>query len=255
METESAAYQRDDGIWVIPKGEFARYRFDYKAGEHVVFAGPTQRGKTTLAFCLLEFAATPELPAMVAVCKPRDPVSEREGKRLGYRRVASWPVAPRFREAWEGKPNGYLVWPKFGDLHTDHARAARITGELIGRVYTNGVHGKQAILVLDDTLVKSKVLKLDDQMVIILAMSGAMGVGGWFFVQKPTDSGRTAIWSYGASEHIFLFRDPDRRNRQRYDEIGGVDPDLVENVTLSLDPYQALYLKRTGSYMCVVDSK
>jgi hypothetical protein len=41
----------------------------------------------------------------------------------------------------------------------------------------------------------------------------------------------------------------------RYDEIGGVDPKFVAEASKNLGNYQALYLKRTGSYMCVVDSK
>ena len=253
---ESGAYQRDDGLWVIPREEFARERFDYKAGQHVLFAGPTQRaGKTTLAFKLLEYVATPDLPAYVAVCKPDDKVSANEGARLGFRRVSEWPVNPRVREMWDGKPSGYLVWPKFGDMDTDVDRAAYVTSQLLGDTYTNGVKKKKAILVLDDTMVKSKILGLDKQMTTIIAMAGAMGVGGWFFVQKPTDSGRAAIWSYGNSEHIFISKDPEKRNRVRYDEIGGVDPHLIEQKSLTLKPYQFLYLQRTGGYLCIVDSK
>src|SRR6516225_7887450 len=96
---ESAAYEREDGIWVIPRNEFASRRFSYEAGQHVVFAGPTQRaGKTTLAFQLLEYIATPDLPAYVAVSKPRDKVTASEGMRLGYRQVSDYPFPPRFKE-------------------------------------------------------------------------------------------------------------------------------------------------------------
>ena len=69
-------FQRDDGVWVFTRPEFSQERWDYRAGQHVVFAGPTQNGKTQLAFCLLEYTATPDLPVFVAVSKPRDPVSE-----------------------------------------------------------------------------------------------------------------------------------------------------------------------------------
>jgi hypothetical protein len=254
--TAMPAYMRDDGLWVIPRDEFCSKRFHYKPGQHVVFAGPTQRaGKTTMAFALLEYCATPECPAYVAVCKPDDAVSAREGKRLGFRRVSTWPVKPNLSEAWDGKPPGYLIWPQFGDINTDVERTARITAALLGDRYTQGVKHKKGILVLDDTMIKSKILGLDREMVTIIAMAGAMGVGGWFFVQKPTDSGRAAIWSYGNSEHIFISNDPEKRNRQRYDEIGGVDPHVVERASLSLKPYQFLYLKRTEGFMCIVDSK
>lgn len=250
------AYTRDDGLLVVPRQEFASSRFDYKPGHHVLFAGPTQRaGKTTLAFTLLEYTATPDLPAYVAVCKPKDPVSEREGKRLGFRRVQEWPPLPRVREAWEGKPPGYLVWPQFGDLNTDSDRAAQVTAQLLGHVYTNGVRGKQGILVMDDTVIKSKIFGLDKEMTTVIAMAGAMGIGQWVFVQKPTDAGRTALWSYPNSEHVFLSKDPEKRNRVRYNEIGGFDSNRVYEAMQDLRPYQFLYLERTHGYMCVVDAK
>lgn len=253
-ETETG-YQRPDGLWVFGRREFASERFDYKPGNHVVFGGPTQHGKTTLAFDLLEFCATPECPAYVAVSKPRDPTTEQAGKRLGFRRVDNWPPTRKVQEMLNGYPPGYLVWPRFGDLDTDADRAADITARLIADRYAAGVRRKRGILVMDDTMVKSRILGLDREMTTILAMSGAMGLGQWVFVQKPTDSGRTSVWSYGNAEHLFITFDPDRKNQQRYDEIGGVDPQLVAKATRTLKPYQFLYIKRTGGFMCVVGEK
>jgi hypothetical protein len=252
---ESSAYVREDGLWVIPRHEFAFERFAYKAGEHVVFGGPTQRGKTTLAFQLLDAVATPELPAYVAVSKPHDNVSEAEGKRMGFRRVTDWPVPRQMNEYWDGKPRGYLVWPKFGDMYTDVDKCSEVTARLLADRYTAGVRKKHAILVMDDTMVKSKIMGLDREMVTVFAMAGAMGIGEWVFVQKPTGSGNTAIWGYSSAEHLFILRDTDKRNRLRYDEIGGFDPRVVSQASLDLKPFQFLYLKRTEGYMCVVDSK
>src|ERR1700744_4694362 len=80
---EPIAYEKGDGIWVIPRKDFCMNRWDYSPGQHVLFAGPTQRaGKTTLAFQLLEYTASPEMPAYVAVSKPSDKVSSTEGARL-----------------------------------------------------------------------------------------------------------------------------------------------------------------------------
>lgn len=251
----SKAYQRPDGIWVFPRNEFCTKRFVYKAGQHVVYAGPTQRGKTTLAFKCLEPVATPSLPAYVIVSKPMDPVTRRECERLGYEEHSSWPPKAKVSDIWADKPSGFVIWPKFGDVNSDVERAADVSRAVINDRYAQGVKGKKGILVLDDTVVKSMVLKIDTEMTTIITMAGAMGLGAWVFVQKPTGAGKTALWSYGACEHAFLFNDPDKRNRQRYDEIGGFDPHLVEKVTLSLSPYQCLYLKRTGGHMCIVDSK
>lgn len=240
------------GLEIFSREEFGSRYFWYEPGQHVLFGGPTQRGKTELAFNMLQYVARPDFPAYVAVCKPNDPTTAKWGKRLGFKRVTSWPIPPQLGS----KPPGYLVWPKFGDVNTDVDQCARVTRSLLENLYAQGAKGKkksQCTIVLDDTVIKSKILRLDDIMTTHLAMAGAMGIGGWYFVQKPTDSGRTAIWSYSMCEHAFLFSDPVKSSRERYDEIGGVDPHFVENVTMALKPFQCLYIRRTGAQMCIID--
>jgi hypothetical protein len=255
-QLESEAYQRGDGTWVIPRRQFCSERWQYKAGQHVVFAGPTQNGKTELAFTLLEYTAAPELPAYVSVSKPKDPVTSKWGEKLGYRRVPDYPIPPKFRELIpDQKPSGYLIWPDMTNPETAALNAQRTTERLINGVYAGGARNKHCILVLDDTVTKSKILGLDRQMIMVLTMSGAMGVGGWFFVQKPTGAGDTALWSFSQSDHLFIARDPDKRNRERYTEIGGFDSREVEKICLTLQRYQFLYLEREHRYMCIVDSK
>lgn len=240
---------------VIDRETFVQCHFDYRPGENVVFAGPTQKsGKTRLAFRLLQYTATPKLPAYVAVSKPKDPVSSEWGKKLGFRRVEEWPPSPTLNELiLRDKPSGYLVWPKYGDLKTDVENTNRVLSGLLEERYAAGVRNHEGILVCDDTVAKSLIYGLDKQMVTIITMAGAMGLGGWWFVQKPTDVGKTALWSYGNSEHLFIFKDGEQRNRRRYDEIGGQDTGYVEWVTLQLAAHQSLYIKREG-FMCIVDA-
>lgn len=250
------AYKRSDGLWVFPRDEFGSERFDYKPGEHVVFLGRTQgAGKTTLAFKLLEYCASPKLPALVAVCKPVDKVTSAEGKRLGYPKVDGYPVPMKVSELWDGKPSGYLIWPDMRDPDTAMSNAAKSTRDLIRQVYADGVKNKHCILILDDTVTKSKILLLDNDMILIITMSGAMGVGGWFFLQKATDVGKTALWSYPNCEKLFLSKTAERRVGERYNEIGGHDGKQVQQATDMLEKYQFLYLERSNGYMCVVDSK
>jgi hypothetical protein len=239
---------------VIGRDDFARNYWDYEPGEHVLFAGPTQlAGKTTLAFQLLEYTATPECPAYIAVSKPRDPVTAKEMKRLNYRLVTDWPPPPKLQHMFTDKPAGFVIWPEFGDINKDIPNAATVTKRLLDDRYAKGVKGKKGILVMDDTVVKSKLLGLDREMTTHIAMAGAMDLGGWYFVQKPTDSGRASVWSYGNAAHIFLSREPDRRNRIRYDEIGGFESHQIAEIVRQLGSFQFLYIQRKGSRMCVVD--
>jgi hypothetical protein len=247
------AFKREDGLWQFGRTEFCEFRFDYNAGEHVVFGGPSTKGKTRLAFNLLRYCATQDLPAYVAVSKPDDKESANQGAMLGYRRVGEWPPPKRVKEIFpEYRPNGYLVWPKLGNAQTDAATLAKITRDLINETYANGTKKKHAILVMDDTMVKAKVLGLDGEMVTILAMAGAMGVGIWVFVQKPTDSGRTTLWAYENATHFFLTKGGDDRSVQRYIEIAGEQGPIIRRVMPTLKPYEFLYFQRYEGWLCVV---
>lgn len=253
---EQESYQRPDGITVISRRPFARDYFDYKPGQHVVFGGPSQHGKTSLAFDLLEYNANPDFPAYLPVSKPQDPVTAKRGAELGFRRVTDWPPPVKISEMMGGKkPPGYLIWPPFGDLNTDMIRCADVTEKVLMERYAHGASKKNTggILVMDDTMVKAKIMGLDKHMVTILAMAGAMKIGEWVFVQKPTDSGRTTLWGYEMSEHVFLTKGGDDKMLARYSEIvGSENGRIAKEVIPTLKPFQFLYVHKGKGYICIV---
>jgi hypothetical protein len=258
FESEREFIIRDDGISVFNRDAFAKDYFDYKPGEHVVFGGPTTRGKTTLAFDLLQYIATPEFPAYVAVSKPRDAVTAEKGTHLHFRRVEEWPPPRKLQEMLGGqKPNGYLIWPRFGDLDTDMDKCATITYKLLMERYSSGVSPKSkgGVLVMDDTMIKAKIMGLDKPMVTILAMGGAMKLGLWVFVQKPSDSGRTALWGYEQSSHLFFTKGGDDQMLKRYVEIIGENGPIARRVIPTLGPYQFLYVNKVKGTMAIVDAQ
>jgi hypothetical protein len=63
---------------------------------------------------------------------------------------------------------------------------------------------------------------------------------------------------YSNSTHLFLSKDPDARSRQRYGEIGGIDPQLVSAIVMQLRRYQFLYIRKAdqhgGPYLAVIDA-
>lgn len=249
-----------NGLTVYPRKTFCHEVFgpNYKGGQHCVFGGPSKYGKTELAFDLLAVVATPQLPAYVAVSKPTDPVTAKRGKELGFRFVKDWPVSRRVQEMWEGKPSGYVIWPSFGDIHSDFTNAAAVTARLMADRYTASARHKKnsaGILVMDDTMVKAKVMGLDNQMVTILAMAGAMEIGLWVFVQRPSDSGRTPLWAYENGDHFFFGKGGDHRMLQRYMQVGagGDNSLIVMEVAPKLKPYQFIHINREN--ISIVDAK
>jgi len=258
FEHERERIVRADGITVVSRPAFAR-DFPYEKGEHVVFGGPTRRGKTTLAFDLLQYACTPEFPAFVAVSKPDDEVTRRRGHQLNYRFVEEWPPPPKLGEMLgNGKPSGYVVWPKFGDLDKDMQRAAEVTQKLLMERYAAGANirkNKGGILVMDDTMVKAKIMGLDSYMVTILAMAGAMKLGLWIFVQKPTDSGRTPLWGFENANHLFFTKGGDAQMMRRYREIIGDHGAIAVQIIPTLKEYEFLYVHKTKGYLCIVGAQ
>jgi len=249
-------FHPENGLAVFKRRIFAEDYFDYEDGEHVVLGGPTRRGKTKLAFVLLEYNATPECPAYIAVSKPDDTISIQEGQRLGYRRISEFPPSKKINELkmFDGPPSGYLVWPHFGDINEDIKNAERVHGKMIDSVYADGAKGKHAILVMDDTMVKAKVMGLDGRMVTVLTMAGAMGIGMWIFIQKPTDSGRTTVWGFEQATHLFFTKGGDDRVLSRYAEIAGDNGSIVKAVVPKLEPYQFLYIHKYNGTICIVDA-
>jgi hypothetical protein len=245
---------RVSGVEVFEREDFCANRLHYNAGEHMVYGGPSTKGKTRLAFDSLAHIATPELPAYVAQSKPKDKETDRGAAKLHFRTVSDWPPPPKFKEVvLREKPRGYVIRPKFGDINTDMQRCASVTAHLLGDRYTAGVNGQQGILVMDDTMVKAKIMGLDSQMVTIIAMAGAMGIGEWVFIQKPTDSGRITLWAYENATHCYFTKGGDARMLKRYAEIAGEHGPLIMKVVPQLKPYQFAYLHKFEGWICIVE--
>jgi hypothetical protein len=106
-----------------------------------------------------------------------------------------------------------------------------------------------AVLFADEVYGLSKELRLDRELNAIWSRGRSMGCGLWASSQRPY---AIPQWAYSSPEHIFLANDPDKRDRDRFREIGGVDPALVEEVTRTLPKFHWLYIRRTGPEMCIV---
>jgi hypothetical protein len=244
---------------LISRPVFAQKYFHYTPGDHVVFGGPTQiSGKTQLAYDLLSVVATPACPVYVAVSKPKDPVTTHYAQINDWRIVREWPQPKHVSEVFGNKKySGYVIWPLFGDLYGDRAKVQQVLGELISERYGASARSKKAkhgILMMDDTRDKEKVVGLKYEMTTVLTMSGAMGLGQWSFVQKPSQAGDTALMAYSAAKHWFLFKEPTASAREYYGQVGGVDPHYIEYVINNLGPRQAFYICRNGPTMAIVDS-
>lgn len=228
--------------------EFLTERWRYETGEHVTFIAPTGNGKTTLAGQLLEVTATEERPAVVFVIKPKDDTAVKLTKRNGYKRLSTWPPV---KSPWKPQPPGYTLWPRHNlyDPRQTRERHAEIFGYALLDCNAKG----SRIIFADELYTLDKRMHLEEELVSVWTTGRSMGCGLWGATQRPT---HVPLWAYSQASHMFLSYDPDKRARDRYGEIGGMDPDLIEAGCESLDEYEWLYVNLKGrqSTICVVGS-
>lgn len=228
----------------FPREEFITRRFHYRAGDHVTFVAPTQAGKTTFAFQLMDEVSSPKVPAVVLVMKPRDPVPARLTREVGYRVVRHWPPVKR---PWANE-RGWTLWP----AHTFDPKIddPRLATEFRRAILDNYKRGNR--ITFGDEVYGLGKLGLSDEMEAVWTRGSGMGNALWAASQRPRG---IPLLAYSSAEHLFLGSTPDKQDRDRYAEIGGVDPDLVKQITAGmLRKYQWLYIRRTGPAMCIVEA-
>jgi len=232
------------GVKVFTRQEFIDSgRWRYRPGEHVSTIAPTGWGKTYLLQGLLEATATPELPGVMLVMKPRDKTVTSWAKGAGWRTVRSWPPLPA---AWGAKPPGWVLWPRhrFDPAVDDPAHYA-IFRKAILDSYKRG----KRILFADEVYSLAAELGLSRELVTLWTKGRSMDCGLWGATQKPTHVPR---WMYSQAHHLFLGNDPDEAARDRFSEIGGVDPKLLKAIVSTLPKHAWLYIRRDGSRLCVI---
>lgn len=233
--------------------EFIAERFAYKAGEHLSIIGETGNGKTYLALQLLQATARPDLPAIVLQMKPKDSTIDKFRKDtkeagLDYRLARNWPPTPSI---WKpGKPDGWVLAPKhLMDPDQDEERHAEIFRAALLDSYKKG----KRIIFGDEAYSLDDEMGLGRYLVTLWTKGRSMGCGLWAATQKPT---HVPLWMYSQATHLFLDYPSDKRARDRYREIGGMDPKVIEEAVwqASEEEFAWVYVRPNGrrSTICIV---
>lgn len=259
---------------VIPRKEFIRqFGRDYHAGQHVTFLGPSGRGKTKLGGqCLVAvLRAHREIEGRIlhGKIKGRD-TTILDLARRGFPITTKSELSRVDKLKWAmGNKTarlGYIVRPltkpegndkngEFTERENDHLR--RVFAKTIYRSY-HAPKKKPVILFVDEAHQAHNDLKLRKACEGPL-MRGRPVCGVWSLIQR----GRYVSYMvYDQAEHLFIFYDPDVDNQRRYSEIGGVDPQVLKDLSAQLQTKtvadgstisQCIYFRRSGDYLAIVD--
>lgn len=230
-------------VKLIARDHFLRRVWDYEAGNHVSFIAPTQSGKTYLANQLITRSVAEDLPGYMLVMKRKDKtVADFLEAQDRWRRTTVYPPPPSPRR----KPLGWVVWPHHtADPDADDVRMERIFRELLRDRYVKG----DSIVFADEVQGLVEEMHLTRELIRIWARGASEGCGMWAATQRPYMAPQHM---YSQAEHLFIAYTPDKRDQDRFAEIGGVDPDQVRDVVMKLPQYYWLYIRRSKRQMCVV---
>lgn len=244
----------------FPRQEFVEDVFDYNAGEHLNIICPTGGGKTHLKRQLLNVARldNPHLKYAALMPKPNDSTTMEMIDELGLKVQGSYPFKKNF---WEQEPPGHVLWPRHiqGDSDANREHLSGIFKEALNGLYWKGSY----IVDADDVHILAAIYKLSGELDTYWTAGRSNQSGLWTANQKPsgTRQGGVSGFSYSAPTHLFLGRDTDKRNIERFGEIGmGFDQKEIEAIvrnlrvrTINNSPVtEFLYLDRRGPYKAIV---
>ena len=223
-----------------PDADFGRqgFRAHYKGlrweqGDHLMIAGPTKAGKTTLMSKLVSKRSH----VVVFVSKIKDPTFANEFK--GWTRLTEWPK--------DGPPpwmNRILLWPKpvKNDLAATQRRQRAVFFDAMNRIASEG----NRCVVIDEMLqmCDTKVLNLGNTVGQLCYFGRSSGISMVMLTQRPSWIPRV---SKSSVTHAYVSKTADLDDLKSLSEMGGIDRRAVADRLLRLtDRHDYLYLNPQG---------
>jgi hypothetical protein len=214
-------------------------RRSWGQGQHIAIIGPTDSGKTTLAFNVL-----PLHPYVVIFAtKPKDETlthliakNPKKPKAGEYIRLSKW------ERLSETKYPRRILWPDARDLDSQ-GKQREAFGEAFSIIYRAGGW----TLYLDELWFMTADLGFDHQVRVFLQQWRSNHGTLVLSSQRPS---RIPVEVYDQSRHLFFSRDNDERNLSRISGIAYRSAALIRDLVANLDPHEFLYVNTRTGYMC-----
>ena len=219
----------DDEAPVLPWDLFATRIFRWGQDQHVGIIGPTEQGKSNLAYHLLQRRS---YVAYMGI-KSRDKTLDSFARQGGYQRIYDWPPKQghiRKRPVpWEDMPRR-LVWPD-----ATNRRGSRETQRQVFTRMLDDCWRGYACVVWDDFwyLVRILGMELDAKQNLLNARSAESAQ----VIIAQRGGGNRMVELYDQPTHLFFAAETDESNLERLGPRSSPRRRFVQH----LDRYQFLY--------------
>lgn len=214
--------------WFAWREQFAS---DWQQDEHISVIGPTGTGKSALVVDLLRIRTF----KVYVITKPADEKLERALLRQNYVKVPAFPKAP------PEDIDRYLLWPPgSGSISSGgHEQQRAVLRDALTKMFEGPRGGRPGrwCVVLDEAryVADPAYLGLRKEVNQMLIQGRSILMSMVLCFQRPS-------WvppeAYDQASHLFIAGDNDKRNIQRFREIGGVDGDEVAATVQHLKKYE-----------------
>jgi len=242
---------------VLPFDDFMSYVIgpgaagEWKQDQHVGLIGPTESGKSTLTYTMLDLRRYTTLFGT----KIRDETLDKYATKGGYERISSWPPMTRGRglrrrPATAEEMPRRLLWPEVHSIDPTSpdglrlmvAQQRREFAPAIADIYTSGGW----CVVWDEFWMMTHILNLEDEARIFLQQARSNKISFVMGAQRPS---RIPLELFDQSTHLFFWRDNDERNLKTIGGIGWLASEPIRAFVANLEQYQFLYIHTRKGWM------
>lgn len=209
----------------------AQFKRDWKQDEHLSVIGTTGTGKSALITELVKIRQF----RVYVMTKPADDKLEAALLRQNYVRVPAFPKNP------PDDVDRYLLWPPgSGSIDRESMDQQRVViRDAFKKIFQGppgGLPGRWCI-ILDEAryVADPTMLGLNREVKQILIQGRSLRISMVLSFQRPS---WVPAEAYDQASHLFIANDNDRRNIQRFREIGGVDGEIVAATVQHLEQYE-----------------
>lgn len=229
----------DDMAPELEWDDFLTYVLQWNQNQHVGLVGPTEQGKTNLAYHLLELRKYITYFAI----KTHDETLQAFAQHGNYQRLTDWPPKKGLLLKRQVRPDEMprrLLWPDATELDSEPEQI-RVFSKALSDIYTSGGWCP----VFDDYWYLAHILGFEKSTKKFLANARSNYIPMMICAQRP--AGNRLVELFDQTTHLFFFRDNDEPNLRRISGVGWLSSEAIKAFVANLEQYQFLYVNtRTG---------